>query len=393
MMMGAAMRELDEVRRELERQWSIHWTDWLDGGGEWPLSINLKPPTESVARTHWNQFLKWRDQWASRPLGGTVVGEDRAWPTMGRQFVPERLTFASANDVASSAGQIGPFERANARFKKRIGAWPGLDATLRALAPWMSELDEADYSRLVRVVDWLLEHPDSGLYLRQLPIAGIDTKWIERHKRPILRLLSAHWRLPATSLSDVAGLKSPPARSRLRLLDPSLRSWCRGISDLEIPLDDLRLIDIPARLALVVENNVTALACTDLPGTVLIMGGGLSVAQLGTVPWLERIPILYWGDIDTWGFQILASLRRYHEKTISCLMDEATLQAHLWLRSEEERPASSLGSGLTEAEAALAQKLLSGKPWGSGLRIEQERLDWATVWPMVVAAVASLVGT
>ncbi|WP_430389869.1 Wadjet anti-phage system protein JetD domain-containing protein [Dyella sp. 20L07] len=385
------MREPEEILRELERRWSNRWTEWLDGGGGWPLSFGLKPPVERVALGRWSFFSAWRDRWLANPMGGEVIGQERAWSTMGRQFVPERLQFANAEDVAATLGKRGYFDRANGRYRTRLLAWPDLGAPLRAIASWMADLDEVDYERFVLVVDWLSENPGSGLYLRQLPIAGIDTKWIERNKRPLVQLLSIRFGAPtAASLVEIAGLKSPPVRVRVRLLDPALRSWCMGLSDIELPLDELRSLNLPARLALVVENNVTALACTDLPGAILIMGGGFSVTRLGTIPWLDRIPILYWGDIDTWGFSILAALRHYHPKTVSCLMDEATLEAHLWLRSSEDQPSTSIADGLTSTEAALFDKLLTGKPWGMGLRIEQERLDWGTAWPIIVAMAASM---
>jgi hypothetical protein len=256
----------------------------------------------------------------------------------------------------------------------------------------MAELPAEDYQRFVSVIDWLSDNPDSGLYLRQLPIGGLDTKWLEGHAGPISRLLAARFGVPAAPLANIAGLKLPPSRRRLRLLDPSLREWCRGLSDIEVPLAELRALELPARLALVVENKVTALACTDLPGTVLIMGGGFAVTELGSVPWLDRIPILYWGDIDTWGLGILAALRRYHPATISCLMDEATLLDHLQLRSFEPTPSGPIEDGLTPDEASLFAKLVGGKPWGVGTRLEQERLNWSSVWGTVEATVRTLTG-
>jgi len=284
-------------------------------------------------------------------------------------------------------GRSSFFEVANTRYQERVAAWPDLRGALRTLAEWMAGLEQGDYRRLVAVIEWLSEHRNSGLFMRQLPIEGLDTKWLERHAGPIARLLAERIGLPGGPLAAVAGLRTEPVRRRLRLLDPVLRTWAHGMSDIELPLDEIRTLDIPARVALVVENNITALSCTDLSGAVLIMGGGLAVTELGAVPWLAGIPIVYWGDIDTWGFSILASLRRYHSQTVSCLMDEATLWSHLHLRSHEPNPARTVGEGLLAVEHALFAKLVEGREWGAGLRIEQERLDWSSSWRTVEHAV------
>ena len=384
------MLEPGDILARLATRWTNQWTTWLGGGGTWPLPFGLKPPIEQEAQRRWVRVQAWRSAWHDSPLGGAVAEVTRSWPGLGQQRLPSSVSFASPMDVAAALGKTALFAQADARYRERAEAWPDLSGPLRAIAEWMAGLHETDYRRFVRVVDWLSVNKDSQLYLRQLPIEGLDTKWIERHATPVARLLSVRFGAATASLAVVAGLKSPPSRRRIRLLDPALRVWARGMSDIDLPLADLRSLDIPTRLALVVENNISAQACTDLPGTVLIMGGGFAVTELGSVPWLDRIPILYWGDIDTWGFGILAALRRFHPRTASCLMDEHTLQTHLHLRSDDVPGAPAIVSGLTPEEASLQARLAAGKPWGTGVRLEQERLDWAYAWPVINAAVTRL---
>jgi Uncharacterized protein conserved in bacteria len=381
------------VLLKLSSRWANQWTTWLGGSGTWPVSFGLKPPVEREAQTSWSRVQAWRAEWAANPLGGEVIEVERSWSGLGRQRLPSAVSFATPAGVAAALGKLTLFERADARYRERALAWPDLAGPLHAGAGWMAELPVEDYRRFVSVVDWLSDNRDSGLYLRQLPIEGLDTKWLEGHAGPIARLLAARFGVSAAPLAVVAGLKQLPTRRRLRLLDPALRDWCRGLSDMEVPLAELRALELPARLALVVENGITAQACTDLPGTVLIMGGGFAVTELGSVPWLDRIPILYWGDIDTWGLWILAALRRYHPATMSCLMDEATLRDHLQLCSFEPTTAGPIEEGLTADEASLFTKLAGGKSWGPGTRLEQERLNWASAWATVEAMARTLVGT
>lgn len=107
------------------------------------------------------------------------------------------------------------------------------------------------------------------------------------------------------------------------------------------------------------------------------------------MPWLERIPVLYWGDIDTAGLSILSALRRYHPHTTSCLMDEAALLAFRDLWSDEGILVRAGCSGLHEDEEHLRQKLLSGY-WRSGVRLEQERIPWLHAWAAIMSAATSL---
>lgn len=386
------MLSAEDVLSKLASRWASQWTNWLGGGGTWPLSYGLKPPIERDAQANWSSVQAWRAEWSANVLGGDVEDVERSWPGLGRQRLPSTVSFATPLDVAAALGKLALFERADVRYWERATAWPDVASPLRAIAGWMAELSLEDYRRFESVVNWISANRDAQLYLRQLPIEGLDTKWLERHSGPIARLLAARFGVSSAPLAVVAGLKWPPTRRRIRLLDAGLRSWCRNMSDIEVPLEELRTLEIPAKLALVVENGITAQACTDLPGTVLIMGGGFAVTELGSVPWLDRIPILYWGDIDTWGFGILAALRRHHPATVSCLMDEATLQSHLHLKSHEATPASPGTEGLTPEEASLLSKLVIGKPWGPGVRLEQERLNWREAWTAVEAAAQILGG-
>ena len=62
------------------------------------------------------------------------------------------------------------------------------EGTFHILTEWLARkpfvaLDNArDWSRILAVLAWFCNHPNSGLYLRQLDIEGVDTKFIESRK-------------------------------------------------------------------------------------------------------------------------------------------------------------------------------------------------------------------
>lgn len=381
------MKQPDAVRTRLETTWRRNWTSWLGGGGSWPLTVSLEPPTEARARSQWPHFQAWVREWASPEWADRVVFAPRAWPHLGPQEVP---THVRLQDPAAVADALGAATRAlwavsEKRWAERVAAWPDLADELRAIAGWLGALEQADYLRFVSAFEWLASHPDSGLYMRQLPIAGLDSKWVESHAGPLARLLAVRLGRTPGPLAAVAGLATDVTRRRLRLLDPALRQHVCGLSDLQVRVDELGQLALPIRVAVVVENQQTALACGDLPGAVLLMGGGFAVTELGRLPWLQQVPLVYWGDIDTAGFAILAALRAWHPHTVSCLMDEATLVGHQSLWSHEDKATSARLECLANDEQALYQDLLRSR-WGPSVRLEQERLDWPTAWAALTAA-------
>ncbi|MCD9047887.1 Wadjet anti-phage system protein JetD domain-containing protein [Luteimonas sp. MHLX1A] len=386
--MRSPMRTPEQVRDRLTVIWRRRWTDWLGGAGEWPLSLPLDPPTEAQASANWSTFARWVETWQGYAGPGHVRRATRAWSRMGSQAVPTHVEFASAADVAQTLGSIAAaeFRQADARFTERLAAWPDLEVSLRDQAAWLQALADEDYARAVRVFDWLSAHPGCGLYARQLPVAGVDTKWLERHAAPIAALLAARLSLPKGPLATVAGLAVDPPKRRIRLLDPAMRERYGGLSDLTVRLDEFAALDLGAQVVLVVENLQSVLACEELAGGVVIAGGGFAATELARLPWLRDVPLLYWGDIDIAGFQILSALRQHLPQARSCLMDESTLMLHRTLWSVDPHPPRVTGLGyLTPEESTVAQGLVDGR-WGHGVRLEQERIAWPHAWTDIVLA-------
>ncbi len=252
------------------------------------------------------------------------------------------------------------------------------------LATWQDD----DFLRLVSLLKWFDTNPRSGLYLRQIPVRGIDTKWIDLQRRGVVSDMLRRLRgqapiseedTPSSALDfyDRCGLLRPPSMFRVLLLSPELRRAMGNLRDFQAPLEQIRSLDLTPRRALVVENLETAYCLPDLPGTVAFVGLGNAVSLASTMPWMNGVPVVYWGDIDTHGFTILARARKVFSSVTSALMDEPTLKAFLD-RSIPE-PVQSFSADLahlSEKEAAVYQGLLDGT-WGKSLRLEQERMDWA----------------
>jgi len=400
------MKSPEALRKRLHARWLAHRYDWVAGGGEWPLSLSIGGDglkADTVAG-HWNAFDAWLRAWKqpAQHSSGRVVSRLRFRNSLfGEQEIPCTWLFDTPDAVAAELGEAARWQRAKQRFD-RLASWVpmvegGSDAVSGLAVPWrrvvsrrfdlLADMEDGEFELLLRVVDWLWKHPDSGTYLRELPVAGVDTKWAERRRRVITAWL---WVLRGGAIGShnfyrVAGLRAPPDRLRMRLLDDGLRSLLGGLSDIEAPVTDVMRMSLPVRQVLIVENLVTGLACGDLTGTVVFMGRGYAIEALAALPWLAQVPVYYWGDIDTHGFAILSRLRRRLPHIRAVLMDEGTLHEHRELAVREPQPHLAQGlAHLAAEELRLFQSLRDDRE-----RLEQERIPWAWAWPRLIQSMAT----
>jgi len=428
-----ASRRLDsgDVAALLRRRWKNGHRRWLDDDGDWPLTILLHPPTERETTHDLAGVRTWVEGWAAverdpdRP--GELIWTERQWPGLGRQRLPERLLLAGAEAVAAWAGEYDRWVRACERrglLRRMLGTADerrggtrvagssvdfaldtdtdtDTDGSAQGVDPvprlgrhfdWLAEAPAVDFERLLAVLRWLIDHPDSGLYIRQLPIPGIDTKWIGANRGRLLDLLAWHQRRESdqernrdSDLHRLAGLRREPDLMRLRILDPALRSAVGGLGDVTAPVEQIAALPLSPARVFIVENLQTGLAFDDLPGAVCFMARGYAVDAFAAIPWLQDRPCHYWGDLDTHGFAILSRLRGHLPAVRSLLMDVDTLLRHRDLWQREDKPAGGPLNRLTDAEQAVFDGLLTDR-WGQRVRLEQERIDWAYAWEQVGSA-------
>jgi hypothetical protein len=155
---------------------------------------------------------------------------------------------------------------------------------------WLAEAAETEFERLLSVLHWIRMHPDSGLYLRQLPIPGVDTKWLAANRTRVCDLLRQLTGQDG-DLHRLAGLRREPDLLRLRILDPALRAVVGGLSDLSAPVNDIAALPLRPQRVLIVENLQTGLAMTDLPGTLCLMARGYAVEVFSDITWLAGLPL------------------------------------------------------------------------------------------------------
>ena len=254
------------------------------------------------------------------------------------------------------------------------------------------------WSRLLDIVAWLQNHPRSGVYLRQVDIPGVHSKFIEAHRGVLTELLDTV--LPPASIDSTAsgisrfaaryGFCDKPERVRFRVLDPEhallpVLLPNEDIQDISLDAASFARLDCTVSRVFITENEINFLAFPQVKNGLVIFGPGYGFDVLRDVEWLAQCRIHYWGDIDTHGFAILDQLRSQFEHVESFLMDRPTLLAFEALWGEEEKQTRRDLPRLSAAESALYDDLRDNRI-RKNLRLEQERIGFA--W--VMAAVSAL---
>lgn len=370
---------------QVERLWSrgTLLRNAMAGPPLFPMPLRLKGPTSRELGSRFEEARKWiRDLEAgSREHGYVIELEEVAHRQLGANKVPSRVLVQTEADALRMIGKVRAAERFHT-LRRRIGdSFPSLEPWV-AMHP-MNVLEvEEEWDDLLAVLTWFRDHPRSGVYRRQLEIEGVDTKYIERHRRLLSELLGLA--LPPDAIAEQAGasfdrrvgLREKPFLVRFRLLDDALR--IRGLSDVTVPIEELAQLDLAVDDVIVTENEINGLALPARPRTLVLFGQGYAVHRLGEIPWLKNVRLLYWGDIDTHGFAMLDRFRGVFPAAASLMMDRETLFAHRRMWVEEHEQCEEELARLDTQEEALFQGLLTGAH-GERVRLEQERIGFRWV--------------
>lgn len=81
-------------------------------------------------------------------------------------------------------------------------------------------------------------------------------------------------------------------------------------------------------MAYIVENKVNFLTFPPVAKSIVIWGKGYGVASIKDSELLKSTELIYWGDLDAQGFEILSQFRSYFARVKSLLMDKATFDKY-----------------------------------------------------------------
>jgi len=295
---------------------------------------------------------------------------------LGTQDLPTTIYFGSAKDLLKYLGrekEVGLFKQ---NSEEIITAFPELrDWVFKNPARIIQ--NQSEWKNILSVCRYFKKNTTPRLYIRELPI-NVHTKFIERNQGIIKDLLdviiSEFVNREEKYFEKRFNLKYSEPQVRFKILDKEVsQSFFSGLDDIAIPVSQFEALKLPISKVIIVENKTTLYTTLTLPKvkeTIAIFGSGYSVYNLKNVDWFTSLELLYWGDIDVQGFEILSQFRSYFPKTKSILMDKQTFDEYF----ENELGTTtniSIRLNLTDNEQQLYD-LLKTNNW----RIEQEKIPF-----------------
>lgn len=249
---------------------------------------------------------------------------------LGTQDLPTTIYFDSEKDLIKYLGNEKEVELFKVNYEKIISTFPELkDWVIQNPSRVLQNQNE--WEGILKVCLFFKQSPKPNLYVRELPI-NVHTKFVERNQAIIKELLdiliSENINTQEKHFEKRFNLKFSEPLVRFKILDKEIsNNFFSGLDDIAIPVSQFENLKLLVEKVIVVENKTTLHTTLTLPRmdkTIAIFGSGYSVYNLKNVNWFTNLELLYWGDIDVQGFEILSQFRGYFQQTKSVLMDKAT---------------------------------------------------------------------
>ena len=249
-----------------------------------PLRLRLTGPSSTELTERFDEVRMWMKalgcnaQQSEAPPYRIVMREFRH-RVLGSNSVPAEIWLDTLDDALAFIGRQKEFEQFATLVRQTREQHPVLLPWLEKRALRALALTDA-WPHLLAVVAWLQAHPHPGIYLRQVGVSGVDSKFIEAHRGVLSELLDLALPLEAIDSSAAGvsqfcrryGFRDKPLRVRFRLLDASIVRGVPGLFPADAELDitltqaDFAKLQLPVCRVFFTENEVNFLAFPPVPG-------------------------------------------------------------------------------------------------------------------------------
>ncbi len=388
------MTPLAEVKSKLQRKWyklflpvsviDLGVDSGVDSEQVFPYRLGLKKLNNRYIADNWQDVKTTAQSYLD--LKQVKVKWQVFHTDFGKQQLPVALEFANLEQVANWLQRKLELKDYRIASKKIIKHYPQLKNWCLQYAEKVLKYQK-DWARLLLVIEWFLINPSPRCYLREICLPKIDSKFIEQYKKLLAELLTVlrvdDLAIEKNNFEQKLGIKTKPNLLRLRFLG---QQNIAGLKDIQTPLAQWQQIDLLAlgiKQVFITENEINFLSFPKRDNSVVIFGKGYGFSDWNLWDSLKKLPIYYWGDIDTHGFAILNQLRMQLSQTKSILMDEKTLLTYKFFWGIEQKPTNASLLQLTLPEQQLYKRLVNNH-WQEKLRLEQERVDIHRVYQFLL---------
>lgn len=330
----------------------------------------------SLAEFH-NEILALANQSKEKKgFGFTIEYQTVKTKTIGMQSLPTIFYFDSEKDFLKFLGK----EKEVDIF---VNNWRLIHSHFPELKDWIIKnptkiiQHRGKWESILKVCNYFKNYPKPNLFIRELPV-NVHTKFVESNQSIITELLDViiqnHINLNERDFEKRFNLKFREPLVRFKVLDKKIsQNYFSNLDDIAIPVSQFVNLRLPLKQVLIVENKTTLYTTLTLPKmdkTIAIFGQGNAVTNIQDAKWLNDITVLYWGDIDAHGFEILSRIRKHFRHTKSVLMDKITFER--FFENDSGKPTTDTTTlNLTENESEL-YNLLKTNNW----RLEQEKIPF-----------------
>jgi hypothetical protein len=366
------MKSPAELREVLRRQWkdaTRREVRLLSAKDAWPVVLSIGRPTSKMFNTDIDAVKRHVSAWRQVRIGKVVWKAVRYRAAADAVEIPVQWRLHKPSewiDGCADRAMSEEFETLTTIAAQTDSQFHPLLVRRRSLWRGRPTTEVAQAARLAMA---LSPRCAAGRPLRMLSIEGIDTKFFERNAQLVTALLDVRFdgEVSRIGLENFLGAFAEGDHWLLILdLDGSLLPF----KQMRVRSSELRATAMPGERLLIVENESCRCQLPALPRTIAVLGTGFDLGWTDA-DWLMTKKVAYWGDIDTWGLQCLATARRFIRHLDPLLMSPEVFARFRDLAVPEPVVAGKeLPADLTWSEKSLYTQLLN-EPRG---RLEQEFL-------------------
>jgi hypothetical protein len=372
------MKSPTEIGRSLARQWqrSSLRLERLLNPDSWPQSLNIGKPSAQLFTDNIQAVLQHVGNWRSVNVGKVDWESVSYRGGLAPISLPTRWHLRSPSEwIAATDDPAVSQEYAQLEYlvEQVDSSFHALLVAQRSL--WLTKPSEEVIATALLATQ-LSPGCAQGRPLRLLGKHGVDTKFFERNATLLTKLLDERFEGAASEQGLTTFLDAFEESSHWILVVP-LQPELLPFKRLRLTTSELAETPLPGSRLLVVENEQCVhLLPESLPDTLAVLGTGLDLQWLASAH-LAGKQIAYWGDMDTWGFLMLARARLHQPAVEALLMEQELFEQHSPGNAVVE-PTKALESaplGLLADEADFYRYLLVQERG----RLEQEYLPKALV--------------
>lgn len=148
-----------------------------------PMRIALIKPHRNEINVNFNKVSEWAELLRSNSkqaigYGYELLEKEMAHSLLGRNRLPSHAVIPSIDDAVMMIKKRSDVDKFVSLTHTILSEWPIISVWIKSHPLKILKYAD-DWAGILKVLHWFSRNPACGLYIRQLDIPGVDTKFIE----------------------------------------------------------------------------------------------------------------------------------------------------------------------------------------------------------------------